>query len=100
MANVQRGVVKPANEEGPRGNRLNSSSPLGHGAPYSDVPNNRNKTDRRNSSGPMTKGRPEMPVPNEDHKFDVADAHAGYEGFASPAPAAEFRSPFGGSFGK
>ena len=84
---AQRGVVKPPNEEGPRGNHVNSSGPMGHGAPFKGVPNNENKTARVDGSFPTTRTRMDMPEPNQDHKFKIEDADLGYRGFDTPVAA-------------
>lgn len=75
MANVQRGVVKGPNQTD-RGNHVNGTSPLSHGASFSDVPNNTNKTARVNGSFPQGKGHVAIPEPNQQHRFSVDSANA------------------------
>lgn len=103
MGKVERGVVKPPNEETPHGNRVMGSNPLTHGAAFGDVPNNKNRSARENSSSSLGRSQGVVKDPNHDLKFKVEDAHDGYtgDGVVSPGKGAipvEPSNPFGGNF--
>src|SRR5271165_5310814 len=96
MASYPRGVVKPPNEEGPKGNRVNSSGSLSRSHGNVKAPNVQSAAGAKvNSCGPMGKSHGDVKGSNERNKFDVANAHAGYtEPVAEPGKGAVPTQPF------
>lgn len=82
MSKVQRGVVKPPNNEnrGPKGNRINSSGPMGHEAPAAKPPNATiHNGDTNNSFMPLAKRPGTVQGSNPGNKFNVDNARDGYD---------------------
>lgn len=98
MGTVQHGVIKPPNETH-KGNRLNSSSPLGHGGGIGDVPNNRKAGATPGSSGPTSRTHPGQRCPNDsEFRFSVEDAQMGTtDPVATPGHGDIPVNPFGGA---
>ena len=79
MAKVTHGNVKGPNQEGPKGNLLNSSGPMGHSASKVKGSNEQSAAGSHlNSCGPMGKSHGNVKGSNDRSKFDIADATAGY----------------------
>ena len=73
MGNVQRGVVKGSNKEGPAGNgKTNGFLPLSGGASPVNPPNMGPGGDHRSGSFPLSGGAPMAKPP--DHRFNVSQA--------------------------